>query len=167
MNTAAVEQPWHAVKQAAFDGLRQANVAAANIAQGRKPAIEARVHKLRREVREIRHRRLHNPGDVQSRCIHMHMGIDQSGHQDASATVDDLVTAGGGALRNLGDAIALDEDVDVRLQRFRLAVEDARRSKYDSWGHCRSPVEAGFALLQRYNVTESGGGNTQICTRLN
>ena len=87
--------------------------APADVAESREPAVQARAHKLCREVRRVDTRRLHNPHDVQSRRIHMHMGIDKPRHQNPSAAVDDLVTLGRGPLGNLDYAIAFDKNVNV------------------------------------------------------
>ena len=49
------------------------------------------MQKLRCEVREIGHGRLHDPDDVQPGRINMDVGVDQARHQDTAAAVDDLV----------------------------------------------------------------------------
>jgi hypothetical protein len=97
-DSAAIEQSRNAIKEAVLDGQHQADVRASDIAQRREPSIEARVQKLCREVRQIGHRRLRNADDVQPCRINLNMGIDQPGHQDATAAVDDLILSGCGAL---------------------------------------------------------------------
>src|SRR5258705_7912601 len=63
------------------------------------------------------------------------MGIDQPGHQDGTAAVDDLLISARGALRNLADDAALHKNVDADSQRFRFAIEDAGGSKNNALCH--------------------------------
>ena len=98
---AAVKQPRDRTEKAILDGHRQANVSSAYVAQRGEAAIEARRHKPCRKMRQVRSGRLHHPDDIQPGRIHMNVGIDQSRHQHAVGTIDDLFVARGRAIGNL------------------------------------------------------------------
>ena len=137
--TAAIKQPRHRTQQAVLDGRRQANVGAPDVAQRGEAAIEAGSKKPRRKMRQVRHGRLHHPGDVQPGPINVHVSIDQPWHQDTVTAVDDLVITRRQSFGNLADTTTFHEHICVRPQRFRFAVEDAGRSKYNSSLHFQLP----------------------------
>src|SRR5271170_6954557 len=97
-DTTAVEQPRHVIEQTVLDGQGKAYVGAPDVPESGEPTVEARMEKLCREMRQIRHWGLHNPHNVQSRRIHVYMGIDEPRHQNTAAAVDDHVAVGGRAL---------------------------------------------------------------------
>jgi hypothetical protein len=70
----------------------------------------------------------------------MNVSIDQPWHQDTATAVDDLVIADRGALGNLANKTAFHNNVSTRSQRFRFAIEDAGRSKYNSSLHFQLPL---------------------------
>jgi hypothetical protein len=132
---AAINQPRDRPQQTILDGQSQANVGPPNVAQCGETAIDAGRKKPRRKVRQVRHRRLHNPDDVQPRSIHVNVRIDQPGHQDTAAAIDDLVLAARRPSGDFADHTAFHENVFPGSQRFRCAIEDAGRLKDNSSLH--------------------------------
>ena len=83
------------------------------------------MQKLRRKVRKIRHWRLHHARNIQPRRVHMHVRINQSRHQHASAAVNHfsvLVSAGIGG-GNVFDYSARNYNIPSFDQGIRITIE--------------------------------------------
>jgi len=102
------------VDQTFVDGPHEAVVGAAGVAHGREPAHQQRCQDSRR-ARGGERRRRHRVGrDGDQRGHHMHVAVDESGHQRLTGEINPRrALSRDRPVGNLLDAVILDEDLET------------------------------------------------------
>jgi len=78
---------------------------------------------------------LRDPDNVQPRRINVDVRVDQAGHQETAAAVDDLRIILYRTVGNFANEAAVHHHVHAFTQRFRLAVEHAGGLKNNGLRH--------------------------------
>src|SRR6266568_5994347 len=122
---AAKDEAWP-LQVALFDGLCQTILGSAHIAHRREAAPQHAHQHAGRSRRDIGRGPLGKPRQVCGDGGHMHMGIDQAGHQGHATQIKALHLAGMHfGPSDLQNAVSLDEDRAIRKIVAALGIQDS------------------------------------------